>query len=207
MKRRMTVFVLLFGLMTVLLAAQTTLQQVTTPPTAGQWTGATVRVRIQTSQGAIVLHLYRDKAPLTVANFLAYVNAGAYNGTIFHRVIPNFMIQGGGFNAEMAQQPSLAPIQNEANNGLPNIRGSIAMARTNVPNSATSQFFINTADNAFLNYTAATAQGWGYAVFGRVVEGLDVVLAIEKVRTANRGGYQNVPVTPGVIQQVTVVNP
>ena len=192
MKRRMTVFVLLFGLMTVLLAAQTTLQQVTTPPTAGQWTGATVRVRIQTSQGAIVLDLYRDKAPLTVANFLAYVNAGAYNGTIFHRVIPNFMIQGGGFNAEMAQQPSLAPIQNEANNGLPNIRGSIAMARTNVPNSATSQFFINTADNNFLDGKHTT--------FGRVVGGTDVVHAIESAPT----GPSDRPLEPMVIESVSV---
>lgn len=175
--------------------------------TAGQGTamGRIVKVRMQTSMGAIVLDLYPDKAPLTVANFLAYVEAGAYDGTVFHRVIPGFMIQGGGFNPDMSRRPTLQAVRNEADNGLKNLRGSIAMARTNDPNSATNQFFINTVNNSFLDFTARTANGWGYAVFGQVSEGLDVVLAIEKVRTTTRGAYADVPVEAVSIQQVRVL--
>lgn len=151
------------------------------------------KVALETDKGRIVLELYPDKAPATVKNFLAYVDEGFYNGTIFHRVIPNFMIQGGGMSAAMKEKPTKAPVKNEADNGLKNERGTIAMARTQVPDSATAQFFINTVDNDFLNFKAKTIQGWGYAVFGKVVEGLAVVDEIAKVKTTNRGGHQDVP--------------
>ena len=151
-------------------------------------------VLIETSMGNIKIELDMQNAPNTSENFLAYVDDGYFVGTTFHRVIPNFMIQGGGITADMRDKPSnRAPIQNEANNGLGNDRGSIAMARTSDPHSATSQFFINHADNAFLNHTAESMQGWGYAVFGKVVEGMDVVDAIALVPTGNSGGHQNVP--------------
>jgi len=163
------------------------------------------RVELQTSKGTIVVELYAEEAPKTVENFLAYVRSGHYDGTIFHRVIPNFMIQGGGFTADMSQKPTREPIQNEADNGLKNEVGTLAMARTSQPHSASAQFFINTADNAFLNHRSKDAQGWGYAVFGKVVEGMDVVRAIESVPTTNRGGNQNVPVEPVVIEKATVV--
>ncbi|NJP82783.1 peptidyl-prolyl cis-trans isomerase, partial [Streptomyces sp. AA8] len=133
------------------------------------------KVRLSTNHGDIVLELNSEKAPKTVQNFLEYVDAGHYNGTIFHRVISGFMIQGGGFTPDMEQKPANAPIENEANNGLQNNRGTVAMARTNDPHSASAQFFINTVDNDFLNHTSPTPQGWGYAVFGKVVEGDDVV--------------------------------
>ncbi len=151
-------------------------------------------VLIETSMGSILIELDTQNAPVSSENFLAYVDDGYYVGTTFHRVIPNFMIQGGGITADMADKPSSrAPIDNEANNGLKNVRGSLAMARTSDPHSATSQFFINHVDNDFLNFTSESMQGWGYAVFGKVVEGMDVVDAIAQVATGNKGGHQNVP--------------
>jgi cyclophilin family peptidyl-prolyl cis-trans isomerase len=157
------------------------------------------QVVMETSKGEIVLALYPDKAPLTVKNFINYVEAGFYNGTIFHRVIPGFMLQGGGFSRDMKKKPTMAPVKNEADNGLKNDRGSIAMARTQDPHSASSQFFINTVDNAFLNYKGQTKAGWGYAVFGKVIKGMDVVDAISKVATGTQGRYRDVPKTPVVI--------
>lgn len=162
-------------------------------------------VQMQTNKGLIVLELDAAKAPKTVANFLEYARAGFYNGTIFHRVIPNFMIQGGGFDTNMNQKDTGAPIKNEADNGLKNDIGTIAMARTPNPDSATAQFFINTKNNGFLNYSAPTPQGWGYCVFGKVVAGMDVVQSIEKVATGNRGGHGDVPMEDVVIEKVTVV--
>ena len=155
--------------------------------------GDNPKVELETSKGKIVLELYADKAPETVKNFLAYVDAGYYNNTIFHRVIPNFMIQGGGFTADMQKKQTRAPIRNEADNGLSNQRGTIAMARTQDPHSASAQFFINTKDNDFLNHNGRTAQGWGYAVFGHVVEGMQVVDNISKVRTVTQGRFRDVP--------------
>ena len=163
-----------------------------------------VTVKMETSMGEITLELDGNKAPDTVANFVEYANAGFYDGTIFHRVIEKFMIQGGGFDADMKQKKTNAPIRNEADNGLKNDTGTIAMARTSDPNSATAQFFINVKDNGFLNHTAPTAQGWGYAVFGKVTDGLDVVHAIEKVDTTTRSGMQDVPSETVVINKVTV---
>ena len=162
------------------------------------------RVKLETNKGTIVLELYPDKAPKTVANFLSYVRDGFYDGTIFHRVIPNFMIQGGGFTEAMQQKETKAPIENEANNGLKNETGTIAMARTNNPHSATAQFFINTKDNTFLDFSAPTQQGWGYAVFGKVIDGMDVVREIEKVQTGNKMGHQDVPTDNIVIIKATV---
>jgi peptidyl-prolyl cis-trans isomerase B (cyclophilin B) len=164
--------------------------------------GDNPRVDLDTSKGKIVLELYSDKAPQTVKNFLAYVDAGFYDGTIFHRVMPGFMIQGGGFTADMKQKRTQPPIQNEADNGLRNQRGTIAMARTQNPHSATAQFFINTKDNDFLNHKGKSPQGWGYVVFGRVVEGIGVVDAISNVSTVTRGRYRNVPTEPIVITKV-----
>ena len=163
------------------------------------------QVKLTTNHGAITLKLDAGKAPKTVANFLAYVEAGHYNNTIFHRVIKNFMIQGGGFAPGMDQKPTQAPIENEAANGLKNKRGSIAMARTNDPHSATAQFFINTVDNDFLDFKAPMGQGWGYCVFGEVVEGMDVVDAIRAVRTGNKGFHQDVPVEDVVIEKAEIV--
>ena len=162
-------------------------------------------VKLETSMGEITLELYPDKAPATVANFLQYVKDGSYDGTIFHRVIPTFMIQGGGFDVQMNQKPTKAPIKNEADNGLKNEAYTVAMARTNVPDSATAQFFINVADNQFLNHTAKTPQGWGYAIFGKVVKGQDVVDKIKAVPTANKSMHQNVPVEPVTIIKATAV--
>jgi cyclophilin family peptidyl-prolyl cis-trans isomerase len=161
---------------------------------------ANPRVVLETSKGPIVIELYAGKAPKTVENFLAYVDAGHYDGTVFHRVIPGFMAQGGGFTSDLQQKTTRAPIQNEADNGLKNARGTLAMARTNDPHSASAQFFINLVDNGFLDHTAKSSQGWGYAVFGEVVEGMETVDAIAGVRTANRGSHQNVPVEPVVIE-------
>lgn len=163
------------------------------------------QVRLSTSLGDITLELDAAKAPLCTENFLSYVTSGHFNGTIFHRVIPGFMIQGGGFTADMDQRPTKAPIANEADNGLKNGRGSIAMARTSDPNSATSQFFINVADNVFLDHTAKTVQGWGYAVFGQVTEGLDVVDQIVQVPTGKHGPHSDVPMEAVVIQEATVL--
>lgn len=161
-------------------------------------------VRMQTNKGTIVLELDAEKAPETVANFIEYANSGFYDGTIFHRVIPGFMIQGGGFEPGMSQKTSREPIKNEADNGLANDLGTIAMARTPDPHSATAQFFINAKDNGFLNYTAATSQGWGYCVFGKVTEGIEVVQDIEKVATTTRSGHQDVPQDDVIIEKVTV---
>lgn len=163
-------------------------------------------VALNTSHGRIVLELDAVKAPKTTANFLAYVKSGHYNGTIFHRVINNFMIQGGGFDANMNQKPTNAPIENEADNGLKNTTGTIAMARTNDPHSASAQFFINVKDNDFLNHTSKTAQGWGYAVFGKVSEGMDVVNAIKAVATGRSGFHQDVPVKAVVIESAEVIS-
>lgn len=165
------------------------------------------RVQLETSKGNIVITLDAEKAPNTVENFLTYTNSGHYDGTIFHRVIPSFMIQGGGFDANMKQKPTNDPIKNEANNGLKNVKGSIAMARTSAPHSATAQFFINVVDNPNLNFSSESPQGWGYAVFGQVTEGLDVVLSIEEVATGNHGMHQNVPLEPIVINKATVITP
>jgi len=158
------------------------------------------RVVLDTSEGKIVLELYMEKAHDTVQNFLGYIDAKFFDGTIFHRVIPNFMIQGGGFTADMRKKSSRAPIKNEADNGLNNDRYTIAMARTSDPHSATAQFFINTAKNDFLNFKNKTEQGWGYAVFGKVVEGMDTVDVISAVKTTTRGPYGDVPVKPVVIK-------
>ncbi len=161
-------------------------------------------VKLHTTFGTIVLELDAAKAPETVKNFLAYVEAGHYGNTIFHRVIDGFMIQGGGFEPGMNQKPANAPIQNEAANGLKNDRYTIAMARTGDPHSATAQFFINVKDNAFLNHTAPSGQGWGYCVFGKVVEGMDVVDKIKGVKTGAKGFHQDVPVDDVVIQKAEV---
>ena len=162
-------------------------------------------VKLQTNHGVITIELDAERAPDTVANFLRYVKSGHFNNTVFHRVIDGFMVQGGGFEPGMKQKPVDAPINNEANNGLKNDAYTVAMARTSDPNSATAQFFINVSDNAFLNHTAPTAQGWGYAVFGRVVEGKDVVDAIRKVRTGTRGMHQDVPVDDVIIERAEEV--
>ena len=156
-------------------------------------------IKLTTNHGVITLELDAEKAPKTAANFLAYVEAGHYDGTIFHRVIDGFMIQGGGMSVGMKEKATNAPIENEAGNGLKNDRGTIAMARTNDPHSATAQFFINVKDNGFLNHTAPSGQGWGYCVFGKVVKGMDVVEAIARVSTTSRRGHQDVPVEDVVI--------
>lgn len=163
------------------------------------------QVQIRTSRGVIVAELYADKAPRTVDNFLRYARDGHYNGTIFHRVIDGFMIQGGGFDRDMRQKPTRDPIQNEAGNRLKNLNGTLAMARTPNPHSATAQFFINVKDNDFLDFREPTAQGFGYAVFGKVIQGMDVVTAITKVPTGNSGQHQNVPREPVVIESVSLV--
>lgn len=158
-------------------------------------------VKLTTNFGEITLELDADKAPVTVANFLEYVNSGFYNNTVFHRVIDGFMIQGGGFEPGMNQKPTNATIKNEADNGLPNKAYTIAMARTPNPHSASSQFFINVADNDFLNFSAPTNSGWGYCVFGKVVAGTEVVDAIKKVRTGNKAGHQDVPLDDVIIER------
>jgi len=163
------------------------------------------KVKLTTSLGEIIIQLNPEKAPISSANFLTYVNEGFYNNTIFHRVIPGFMAQGGGFDTAFNQKSVHNPIKNEADNGLPNKRGSIAMARTNVPDSATAQFFINYKDNASLNHTSPTPSGWGYAVFGEVIEGMDVVDAMAKQATGNRGGHQDVPKTDIIVEKAEVI--
>ena len=163
------------------------------------------QVKLTTGHGAITLKLDAEKAPKTVANFLAYVEAGHYDGTVFHRVIKNFMIQGGGMEPGMNQKPCKAPIENEAANGLKNKRGTVAMARTNDPHSATAQFFINVVDNDFLDFKAPSGQGWGYCVFGEVVEGMDVVDKIRAVATGNKGFHQDVPKEDVVIEKAEIV--
>lgn len=161
-------------------------------------------VTFHTNHGDIVIKTFADKAPVTVENFLNYCREGFYNNTIFHRVINGFMVQGGGFEPGMTQKDTKATIKNEANNGLKNTRGTLAMARTNDPHSATAQFFINVVDNDFLNFRAENAQGWGYCVFAEVVEGMDVVEKIKNVKTGRSGMHQDVPVEDVVITSVTV---
>ena len=166
---------------------------------------AMTRVLMKTLLGEMTPELDAEKAPATVANFVAYAEAGHYDGTIFHRVINNFMVQGGGFDTEMRQKAGNDPITNDANNGLKNDRGTIAMARTMDPHSATAQFFINVSDNDFLNFSGENMQGWGYAVFGRVVEGEDVLDKIRVVPTGSKAGHQDVPNDPILIESVTVL--
>ncbi len=161
-------------------------------------------VRLHTNHGIITLQLDAEKAPLTVENFLQYANEGFYDGTIFHRVINGFMIQGGGMEPGMIQKATRAPIQNEADNGLGNLAGTVAMARTSDPHSATAQFFINVADNGFLDHTSKSSQGWGYCVFGRVTDGMDVVNRIKEVETTSNGLHQDVPVEDVVVEKVTI---
>lgn len=162
-------------------------------------------IKLHTSLGVIGIELDSARAPATAANFLQYVQDGFYDGTLFHRVIPNFMIQGGGLEPGMNQKPTRTPIRNEADNGLKNEVGTIAMARTSEPHSASSQFFINLQDNGFLDFRSQTAQGWGYCVFGRVVEGMDVVQDIARVKTTSRRGHQDVPAEDVVITKAEVV--
>ena len=163
-------------------------------------------VKLQTNLGDIVIELNQEKAPQSAANFLGYVNDGFYNGTIFHRVIDGFMIQGGGFTDNFQKKGTKAPIQNEANNGLKNDRGTVAMARTNAPHSATAQFFINVVNNDFLNYRASTSRDWGYTVFGKVVQGMDIVDKIRKIPTGPGGPFpKDVPQAPVVIESATVM--
>jgi len=197
-------------------AAPTTQTKLTTPPAAPAATtktsgdkkkmSANPIIKIETSMGDIMLELDAEKAPNTAANFVAYVEDGFYDGLIFHRVIPGFMVQGGGMNPDMSEKADKrTPIKNEANNGLKNDRGTIAMARTGDPHSASSQFFINLKDNDFLNFTSETQAGWGYAVFGKVTDGMDVVDAIEKVKTGNHGHHGDVPLEPVTIKKMSVV--
>jgi len=185
----------LFGFLVAGLAAVSSAQSAT---------NTAVKVTIATSLGDIELALDVSKAPITVSNFVAYAKSGHYDGTVFHRVIDGFMIQGGGFTADMVQKETRAPIRNEAANGLKNGRGTIAMARTMVVDSATSQFFINLKDNGFLDYRAPNPQMYGYAVFGHVTKGMETVDKIAKVQTGNRGFHQDVPVSPVTIKKVTV---
>lgn len=169
---------------------------------------ASPKVRMETTQGTVIIELHPDEAPVTVENFLRYVNAGKYDGTIFHRVIKGFMNQGGGFTPDLKKVDTFAPINNEADNGLKNKRGSIAMARTNDPNSATNQFFVNTVDNAFLDHKGRTPGGWGYCVFANVVDGMDVMDRIAGLPTGARAPFpKDVPKTDVVIEKITVVEP
>jgi cyclophilin family peptidyl-prolyl cis-trans isomerase len=191
--RAFTLFMMLFLTSALSFATENTMSDTPT------------KVKLTTTLGEIIIQLNTEKAPVSSANFLTYVNEGFYNGTIFHRVIPGFMAQGGGFDTSFNQKAVHAPIKNEADNGLANNRGTLAMARTNDPNSATAQFFINYKDNAFLNHTGKNASGWGYAVFGEVVEGMDVVDAMAKEATGNRGGHQDVPKTDIVIEKAEVI--
>lgn len=165
----------------------------------------TINVAETATPGVITIELDAVNAPKSTENFLNYVNSGFYNGTVFHRVIKNFMIQGGGFTADMKQKPVNDPIENEAKNGLKNAKYTIAMARTSDPHSATGQFFLNTVDNDFLNHTSPTAQGWGYAVFGKVVKGEDIVDAIKKVRTTRKGFHDDVPFDTVVIDKAVAI--
>ena len=173
--------------------------------TEKQMSDTQTKVKMTTTLGSFVIQLDNAKAPVSAANFAEYVKSGFYDGTIFHRVIPGFMAQGGGFDASFAQKETKAPIKNEADNGLKNQRGALAMARTNDPNSATAQFFINYKDNSFLDHTSPTPSGWGYAVFGEVIEGMDVVDEMAKQATGNRGMHQDVPETDIVIEKAEII--
>jgi peptidyl-prolyl cis-trans isomerase B (cyclophilin B) len=203
--RIMRSLVLVGMLPLVCLSAQAAPPSTSTPKQGVTSMSTNPRVKMTTSLGDIVITLDAAKAPKTVANFLAYVNDGFYNGTIFHRVIDGFMVQGGGFEPGLKQKPTKANVENEANNGLKNNKYTLAMARTSDPHSATAQFFINVANNDFLNHTAPTAQGWGYAVFGEVTEGKDIVDKMKAVATANSGFHQNVPTTDLVITKAVVL--
>ena len=203
--RVMRSLVLVGMLPLVCLSAQAAPPSTSTPKPGVTSMSTNPRVKMTTSLGDIVITLDAAKAPKTVANFLAYVNDGFYNGTIFHRVIDGFMVQGGGFEPGLKQKPTKANVENEANNGLKNNKYTLAMARTSDPHSATAQFFINVANNDFLNHTAPTAQGWGYAVFGEVTEGKDIVDKMRAVATANSGFHQNVPTTDLVITKAVVL--
>jgi len=173
---------------------------------AGAASAQNPQVEFKTSAGSFTLELYPDKAPKTVANFLQYVKEGFYKGTIFHRVIPGFMVQGGGFDRNMQEKAKTrAPIDNEAGNGLKNDLGTVAMARTSAPHSASAQFFVNVSNNEFLNYREPTQAGYGYAVFGKVTKGMDVVMKIVKVPTGNSGPHQNVPITPIIVEDAVLV--
>ncbi|MFC1869220.1 peptidylprolyl isomerase [Thermodesulfobacteriota bacterium] len=183
-------FLLILGMITFAVASTAN---------AAEDSSVSPKVLLETSKGKIIVELYPEKAPVTVQNFLAYVASGFYDGSIFHRVIHRFMIQGGGFTAEMKRKETMPPITNEADNGLKNGRGTICMARTSEPHSATSQFFINTVDNKALNHKGKNTRGWGYAVFGRVIEGMDVVDAISMVKKGRQGSFRDVPVEPVVI--------
>ncbi len=178
-------------------------QAVSTAPAAGQ--PANPRVLIETSKGNITVEVFPAQAPKSAENFINYVKTGYYDGLIFHRVIPGFMVQGGGMLPDMSEKAEKTPIQNEADNGLKNLRGTLAMARTNEPHSASSQFFINVADNAFLNHRGKSPEGWGYAVFGQVVDGMDVVDAIVAVPRGNRGPHGDVPIEPILMQRVSLL--
>lgn len=184
-------------------ASEPATQAVSTAPPAGQT--ANPRVLIETSKGNITVEVFPAQAPQSAGNFLNYAKTGFYDGLVFHRVIPGFMIQTGGMTADMAEKPKNASIRNEADNGLKNLRGTLAMARTADPHSASSQFFINVKDNAFLNHRGQTPQGWGYAVFGQVVDGMDVVDAIVAVPRGNRGPHGDVPLEPIVMKRVSVL--
>jgi len=190
---RLSAFLMLFLSSTLLFATEKSMSDTPT------------KVKLTTSLGAVVIQLDTAKAPVTTANFIEYVKSGFYDGTIFHRVIKDFMAQGGGFDTGFEQKSTQAPIKNEADNGLKNKRGTLAMARTNDPHSATAQFFINYKDNSFLDFTSATPSGWGYAVFGEVIEGMDVVDEMAKQPTGNRGMHQDVPKTDIVIEKAEVV--
>jgi peptidyl-prolyl cis-trans isomerase B (cyclophilin B) len=203
--RVMRSFVLVGMLPLVSFSAQAAPPSTSTPKQGVTSMSTSPRVKMTTSLGDIVITLDAAKAPKTVANFLAYVNDGFYNGTVFHRVIDGFMVQGGGFEPGLKQKPTKANVENEANNGLKNTMYTLAMARTSDPHSATAQFFINVANNEFLNHTAPTAQGWGYAVFGEVTEGKDIVDKMRAVATANSGFHQNVPTTDLVITKAVVL--
>ncbi len=163
-------------------------------------------IKMTTSLGDIEIELYPEEAPVTVKNFIEYVESGFFDGTIFHRVIPGFVVQGGGFTADMRQKQTNAPIQNEADNGLKNTIGALSMARTSDPDSATSQFFINLVDNASLDFSAKTPQGWGYAVFARVTSGMEVVDEMAKASTGNVGGHSNVPLQPIVVEKAVLMS-
>lgn len=187
-------------------AARPAARPATQPPArpTAQPAGGSV-VQLQTSMGNIELQLYPQKAPKTVANFIQYVKSGHYDGTIFHRVIPRFMIQGGGLTPKMTKKPTRAPIQNEADNGLKNELGTVAMARTSAPHSASAQFFINTKNNSFLNFRSKSGRGWGYCVFGKVIKGMDVVMKISGTKTGIRSGRRNVPLTPIMIKKAVLL--
>ena len=206
MKRFLGLFLLsLFVLTGCNSNSNSSTEETTQLPSGNTITMSNPQIKFETSLGNFTAELDAAKAPNTVKNFVSYVQAGFYDGTIFHRIIPNFMIQGGGMNPDMSEKANNAAIENEADNGLKNEKGTLAMARTNDPHSATSQFFINAKDNTFLDHTGKNPQGWGYAVFGKVIEGIEVVEAIEKVKTGNHGHHGDVPLEAIVMNKVTIV--